>query len=61
MVIDPDVIKVVSFMLLMAGGFLGLLYVIDEAVQWAMDNGLFWYVVAPVGTAIWLSNLWSGG
>lgn len=61
MVIDADVIKVVSFMLLMAGGFLGLLWLVDQAVQWAVDNGLFWYVVAPVGTIILMANIWSGG
>lgn len=48
---------VVSFMTVFAGGFLGLLWLIDNIFQWLMDEGLFWWVAVPVGTAILMSNM----
>lgn len=52
-----DEIMVVSFMTVFAGGFLGLLWLIDNVMQWLMDEGLFWWVAVPAATAIWMSNL----
>lgn len=59
MVIDLDTVKVLSFLAIYAGVFLGLLWLIDELMQWAMDHGWFWYVCAPVGAVIWMSNIWA--
>lgn len=52
-----DELMVISFMTMFAGGFLGLLWLIDNIFQWLMDEGLFWWVAIPVATAIWMSNL----
>lgn len=58
MVIDPGVLMVVSFMVLMAGCYMGLVWLVDAIIRWSIDSGWFWFTVAPVATAIWLSNIW---
>jgi hypothetical protein len=55
--VSQDELMVVSFMAVYAGGFLGLLWLIDNLMQWLMDEGLFWWVAVPVGVAILMSNL----
>lgn len=57
-VLTPDALMVVSFMAVLAGVYLGLLWLIDNIVQWLWDNGWFWVTAVPVATAIWLSNIW---
>jgi hypothetical protein len=55
--VSQDELMVVSFMAVYAGGFLGLLWLIDNLMQWLMDEGLVWWVAVPVGVAILMSNL----
>lgn len=47
-----------SFMAVSAGVYLGLLWIIDNIVQWLWDNGWFWVTAVPLATVIWLSNIW---
>lgn len=56
-VMSQDELMVVSFLAVYAGGFLGLLWLTDQVVQWMWDHGLFWYIAAPVATVIWMANL----
>lgn len=52
-----DELMVVSFMTVLAGTYLILLWVIDLVIQWVVDNGLFWWVAVPTATAIMLANM----
>ena len=48
---------VISFLAVYVGLFVALEAVIIRLVSWVLDSGLFWYVAAPVGTAILMANL----
>lgn len=50
---------VLSFLALYAGAFLALLWLIDELLRWVLDNGLFWYVAAPIATVAWMAHLYA--
>jgi len=52
-----DALMVVSFMAVFAGGYIGLLLLVERTVRWVLDSGLFWYVATPVVTLIWMAHL----
>lgn len=56
--LTPDALMVVSFLVMYAGVYLGLLWLVDVIVQWLWDHGWFWVTAAPLATVIWLSNIW---
>jgi len=56
-VVNADALLVVSFMAAYAAVFLLFLWLLDELIRWVLDNGLFWYFVAPAATLIWMAHL----
>lgn len=55
---SADEIKVISFLALYAGMFIGLDAIMTAIVSWMWDHGMFWYIAAPIGTAILMAYLY---